>query len=122
MDAIVIYESLTGNTRKAGEAIAGQLTAAGVPTVACPITAVDYGALSRAELVVVGSWVDGFLVVGQRPGRIGRLENMPALAGTKAAAHVSYAINTRKALQNPSQAVAARRPRALGAPLTTRHN
>src|SRR3546814_783593 len=88
MDAIVIYESLTGNTRKAGEAIAGQLTAAGVPTVACPITAVDYGALSRAELVVVGSWVDGFIVVGQRPGRIGRIENMPALAEKKAAVYV----------------------------------
>src|SRR3546814_11976285 len=85
MDAIVIYESLTGNTRKAGEAIAGQLTAAGVPTVACPITAVASGALSRAEQVVVGSWVAGFLVVGQRPGRTGRIETMPARAGQTAA-------------------------------------
>src|SRR3546814_1949333 len=114
MDAIVIYESLTGNTRKAGEAIAGHLTAAGVPPVACPITAVDYGALTRAELVVVGSWVDGFIVVGQRPGRIGRIENMPALAGKKAAVYVSYAINPGKALQKLSDAVADRGADVLG--------
>src|SRR3546814_12221832 len=118
MDAIVIYESLTGNTRKAGEAIAGQLTAAGVPTVACPITAVDYGALSRAELVVVGSWVDGFIVVGTRPGRIGRIENMPALAGKTAAFYVSYASNPGKAPQKLSHAVPDRRPAVPGATTT----
>jgi flavodoxin len=106
MDAVVIYESLTGNTAKAGKAIAAQLTASGVPAVACPITQIDYAALSRAELVVVGSWVDGFLVVGQRPGRAGRIAQMPALAGKRAAVYLTYAIDPGKALQKMSDAVA----------------
>lgn len=106
MDAVVIFESLTGNTAKAGKAIAARLTANGVPAVACPITQIDYSALSRAELVVVGSWVDGFIVVGQRPGRAGRIAKMPALAGKRAAVYLTYAIDPGKALQKMSDAVA----------------
>ncbi len=114
MDAIVIYESLTGNTRTAGQAIAARLTAKGVPAVACPITQIDYQALARAELVVVGSWVDGFFVVGQRPGRAGRVASMPTLAGKRAAVFVTYALNAGKALQKLSDAVADRGADVLG--------
>src|SRR5687767_563896 len=71
--AVVIYESLTGNTRKAAELIAGDLRAAGHEAVACPTTAVDYQALHAADLVVVGGWTDGLFFVAQRPGRAGRL-------------------------------------------------
>jgi hypothetical protein len=97
--AIVIYESLTGNTRTAGEAIAQRLSASGVATRACPITAIDYQALSEADLVIVGSWVDGIFVVGQRPGRVGRVKAMPAIAGKKAAVYLTYAINPGRALE-----------------------
>jgi hypothetical protein len=112
--AIVIYESLTGNTRTAGEAIAQRLSASGVPAIACPITAVDYQALSEADLVIVGSWTDGVFVVGQRPGRVGRIKAMPAIAGKKAAVYLTYAINPGKALQKLSDAVALRGADVLG--------
>ena len=49
MHAVVIYESLTGNTAKAGRAIAAELTAHGLPTQAFPIKHIDYQALSEAE-------------------------------------------------------------------------
>ena len=45
MQAVVIYESLTGNTAKAGQAIAAALTAEGLPTQAFPIKKIDYQAL-----------------------------------------------------------------------------
>jgi hypothetical protein len=112
--AIVIYESLTGNTRTAGEAIAQRLTASGVPAKACAITAIDYQALSEADLVVVGSWVDGVFVVGQRPGRVGRIKAMPAIAGKKAAVYLTYAINPGKALQKLSDEVTRRGGDVLG--------
>ena len=114
MDAIVIYESLTGRTRSAGEAIAALLTQRGVPTTACPITHIDYQALSRAELVVVGSWVDGLIFVGQRPGRAGRIAAMPALAGKRAAVYLTYAIDAGHALQKLSDAVAGRGADVIG--------
>jgi len=112
--AVVIYESLTGNTAKAGRAIAAALSAEGLPTQAFPITAIDYQALSDAELVIVGSWVDGLIVVGQRPGRLGRIKGMPALAGKRAVVYLTYAIDPGKALQKMSDAVAARGAEVLG--------
>jgi hypothetical protein len=114
VEAVVIYESLTGNTAKAGRAIAAGLTAAGVRCQAFPITAIDYQALSRAELVVVGSWVDGLILVGQRPGRMGRITAMPALAGKKAVVYHTYAIDAGKSLQKLSAAVEGRGADVIG--------
>jgi hypothetical protein len=112
--AIVIYESLTGNTRTAGEAIAQRLTASGVVAKACPVTHIDYQALADADLVVVGSWVDGIFVVGQRPGRLGRITSMPTIAGKKTAVYVTYAINPGKALEKLADAVTRRGGEVLG--------
>ena len=120
MDAVVIYESLTGNTAKAGRAIAAALSAEGLPTRAFPITGIDYQALSDAELVIVGSWVDGLIVVGQKPGRLGRIKTMPALAGKRAVVYLTYAIDPGKALQKMSDAVAARGADVLGGQLIRR--
>ena len=120
MDAIVIYESLTGNTAKAGRAIAAGLTEAGLPTQAFPIKHIDFQALSKADLVIVGSWVDGLVVVGQKPGRLGRIKGMPALAGKKAVVYLTYAIDPGKALQKMSDAVAARGAEVLGGQIIRR--
>ena len=120
MDAIVIYESLTGNTAKAGRAIAAGLTEAGLPTQAFPIKHIDFQALSQADLVIVGSWVDGLVVVGQKPGRLGRIKGMPALAGKKAVVYLTYAIDPGKALQKMSDAVAARGAEVLGGQIIRR--
>jgi hypothetical protein len=114
VDAVVIYESLTGNTARAGRAIAEVLTAKGLPTRAFPITKIDYQALADADLVIVGSWVDGLILVGQRPGRLGRIKAMPALAGKRAVVYLTYAIDAGKALQKLSDAVAARGADVLG--------
>ena len=120
MDAVVIYESLTGHTAKAGHAIADGLTAAGVPTQAYPIKHIDFQALSQADLVIVGSWVDGLVVVGQRPGRLGRIKAMPALAGKRAVVYLTYAIDPGKALQKMADAVAARGAEVLGGQIIRR--
>ncbi len=91
MSAIVIYESLRGNTQRAGELIAANLTAAGVPATAWPIDAIDHQALSDADTVIVGSWTDGFFFFGQRPGRPWRLAKLPVIDGKKAYVYCTYA-------------------------------
>lgn len=114
MNAVVIYESLTGNTAKAGRAIAAELTASGLPTRAFPITKIDYQALADADLVIVGSWVDGLILVGHRPGRLGRINAMPALAGKQAIVYLTYAIDAGRSLEKLSAAVEARGAQVLG--------
>ncbi|MGF1596737.1 MAG: flavodoxin family protein [Acidimicrobiales bacterium] len=114
MKAIVIYESLTGNTRDAGHAIAAELTAAGVETAVSPITEVNLQALSEADLVVVGSWTDGLFFFGQRPGRVGRLARLPVIDGKRAAVYCTYAINAGKTLDKLAGIVGRRGGDVIG--------
>ena len=114
MRAVVIFESLTGNTAKAGRAVAAELSEAGIATQAFPIKEIDYQALADADLVIVGSWVDGLVFVGQRPGRLGRIKGMPALGGKKAFVYLTYAIDAGHSLQKLSDAVTARGAEVLG--------
>jgi hypothetical protein len=105
---VVIYESLTGTTREAAHLIRAELDASGVDATVCAIDAVDLAALAAADLVVVGSWVDGFVFVGQRPGRAGRLRSLPVIDGKKAAVFCTYAIDPGKTLTKLSDIVADR--------------
>lgn len=114
MRAVVIYESLTGNTRRASGLIATALTKAGVPTTAFPITRVDYEALAAADLVIVGTWTDGLVFFGQRPGRAGRLRGMPAVQGKKCVVFCTYAIDSGRALEKLSEIVADRGGDVIG--------
>ncbi len=106
MNGIVIYESLTGNTKAAAHLIADQLSSEGIDTIACPITKVDLQALSDADLVVVGSWTDGVVFFGQRPGRAGRISaNLPRIDGKKAVVYCTYAINSGPTLEKLARIV-----------------
>lgn len=115
MNAVVIYESLTGNTRRAGEVIAERLRRSGVPARAMPITGVDYQALTDADLVVVGSWTDGLFFIGQRPGRQGRLRTkLPYVQGKRCAVYCTYAIDPGRTLDKLVALVEARGADVIG--------
>ena len=99
MKATVIYESLTGNTRKAGEKIAEELNRSGIDTVACSIKMIDLQHLSESDLVVIGSWVDGMFFFGQKPAGVRRLVELPVIHGKKAAVYCTSALETGKTLE-----------------------
>jgi Flavodoxin domain len=98
MRAVVIYESLTGNTAKAARLIAEEVAARGVEVSIYPITDIGLKDLAEADIVFVGTWVDGLIVAGHRPGRVGRLRRMPVIDGKRVAAFMTYAIHAGKVL------------------------
>jgi hypothetical protein len=114
MRAIVVYESLTGNTRKAADLIVAEFERSGVSASACPISQVDLQALSHADLVVVGSWVDGMILFGQRPGRGGRLAKLPVIDGKTAAVYCTYAVDPGKTLAKLAKIVSRRGGEVVG--------
>ncbi len=114
MNAVVISESLTGNTRRAAGMIAAELVARGVRAVACPVTAIDFQALSAADVVIVGTWTDGIIFFGQRPGRAARLKAMPSMTGKKAVVFCTYAVDPGKTLDKLSDIVRARGGDVIG--------
>ena len=114
MKAVVIFESLTGNTRRLSHLLGDELRARGIATTVCPIMGIDLQALSEADLVFVGSWTDGLFIVGQRPGRAARIQTMPSLAGKQVVVFCTYAINSGKVLEKIGELVRFRGGDVLG--------
>jgi hypothetical protein len=114
VNAVVIYESLTGNTRRAGLLIAAGLQRAGWNASACPTTAIDYEALGAADLVVIGTWTDGTIFIGQRPGRAGRLRKLPVLDHKRSVVFITYAIDQGRTLEKLQAIVEERGAKVLG--------
>ena len=114
MNVVVVYESLTGNTRRAAELMGNELERRGVTVAVCNVTAIDYQALARADLVIMGSWVDGIFVIGQRPGRAGRLESFPPIDGKRCFVFCTFALNPGKTLQKMTAIMEGRGAEVLG--------
>jgi hypothetical protein len=93
MRVVVIYESLTGNTERAARVIAEEAQLRGAEAAVYNVTRIGLADLARADIVFIGTWVDGFILFGHRPGRAGRLLSMPVIDRKKAAIFCTYAIN-----------------------------
>ena len=98
MRAVVIYESLTGHTARAARLIGEAVAAEGVEVAIYPITDIGLKNLAEADIVFVGTWVDGLVLFGHRPGRAGRIRSMPVIDGKRVAAFMTYAIPAGRAL------------------------
>src|ERR1700753_3334227 len=98
MRALVIHESLTGNTRAVAHLIVDRLRAQGWEASECSARRVDLAALQQCDLLIVGTWVDGLILFGQRPGGRTHLAQLPLLHGKPTYAYAMYAIDAGKTL------------------------
>jgi flavodoxin len=98
MRAVVIYESLTGNTARAARLIAEEVAAHGVDVSVYPITDIGLKDLAEADVVFAGTWVDGLILFGHRPGGARHIKRMPVVDGKRVAAFMTYAVHAGKAL------------------------
>jgi flavodoxin I len=106
--AVVIYESLTGNTARAARLIADEVASRGVEVTIYNITDIGLKELAEADVVFIGTWVDGLVLFGHRPGRAGRIKRMPVVDGKPVAAFMTYAIHAGKALDRFSRVLTER--------------
>lgn len=108
MQALVIHESLTGNTRRAAGIVVEELKAHGWEASECSSRAVDLAALQQSDVVIIGTWVDGLILFGQRPGSSGKLSKIPLLAGKPTFVYVTYAVDAGKTLDKLTALVEGR--------------
>jgi len=106
MKAALLVESLTGNTWKAAELIADKLQQerwkiTGLSKVGKP----DLQSVHLADIVLVGTWTHGFVVVGQTPFALGNIANLPTMRGKKAACFLTFALNAGKSIDKLTDAV-----------------
>lgn len=115
MDAVIIYETLTGNTAEAARLIATELYRYSVDCRVYEIGAVDEERVAAADLVFVGTWTDGVIIAGQRPGRKGKfVKLLPDLAGTRCVTFCTYAVNPGKTVDKLGKVVAEHGGDVLG--------
>ena len=106
MKAVILFQSLTGNTRMAGELIAANLQQEGWGiTAVTPMKELQLAAIQEADVVIVGTWVHGLFVVGQAPWGIGAINNLPAMRGKLAATYCTFALNPGTTLDKLDRAV-----------------
>lgn len=122
MNAVIIYESLTGTTEKAAYRIASELTALRIDATPMPIKQVDEAALAAADLVVIGTWTDGIFVVGQKPARAKRIAALPSLAGKRAVVYCTYALDPGHTLEKLVAVVEGLGAEVIGGYAILRHN
>lgn len=110
---LIAYESRSGNTK----AVAGRLQEALNPIsaeVTClPLNRVGAAELAEADLLVLGTWVEGFVVARVGPAKATKawLAQLPRMAGVEVALFCTYRVDpkgTLAAMRKPLEAKGAR--------------
>lgn len=122
MRAAIIYNSLTGTTKKAAHRIASELAALRVEATPVSVDEVDPTIVGGADLVIVGTWTDGIIVVGQKPAGRRKLRSLPSLAGKKAVVYCTYAVDPGQTLSKLVAEVEALGAEVLGGFAIARHS
>jgi flavodoxin len=100
MRVVVLYESRTGNTRRAAELLGGAAAAQGHSVAVHPVRSFDFKELALADVVLVGTWCDGLILLGHRPGSARQIDkHLPVLDGKQVGVFMTYAINPGKGLR-----------------------
>ncbi len=97
MKVVVLFESRTGNTEKAAEYIAAALERVGAEVILAPAAWPPLDDLAEADLVFIGTWVDGAIIAGHRPGGMPVLRRLPMLWDIPVAAFMTYAVHAGRA-------------------------
>ena len=115
MKAALLIESLTGNTRRAGDLIAADLQQAGWGvTGVSPVKQPDFASIQDAEMIIVGTWVHGLFVVGQAPWGVAAISQLPPMQGKKAAVFCTFALSPGKTLDRLTTVVSQRGAEVIG--------
>jgi flavodoxin len=99
MDAVIIYESLTGTTQRAARLIGDGFFDHQIGTQLFSLATVDPDAIAAADVVIVGTWTDGLLIVGQKPAKKKKIKQLPSLAGKPCFVFCTYAIHPGKTVE-----------------------
>jgi flavodoxin len=94
MHVVIVYETSTGTTAKAAEAMGRQFLAQGHRCDVLSVSKADPAEVVKADLICIGGWVHGFFVVGQHPsgGALKFIARLGNLSGKQVAVFCTYKI------------------------------
>ena len=94
--AIVVYRSHSGVTRRYGEEIAAFLPARGIAARVVSVGECDLESLADADYLLLGCWTSGLFVILQHPDEpwLAFVREMPATPQPKVALFTTYQLRT----------------------------
>ena len=94
--ALIVHHSKLGKTRRFAEAIGGHLASLGVEPTVVSIKAFRPEMLDAIDLVLLGAWTHGLMIVGQHPDEEWRefARALPPLGQRRVGLFTTYLIAT----------------------------
>ena len=116
MNIAIVYDSSTGTTAKAAEAMGKTLEAHGHQCRVQSVEHADPADVSEADLICIGSWVKGLFIILQRPTERSMqfIERLGNLTGKKAMVFCTYKVATGSMLSRMSKALEGKGAKVLG--------
>ncbi|MDJ0751880.1 MAG: flavodoxin family protein [Ardenticatenaceae bacterium] len=107
MNISIVYDSSTGITAKAAEAMGKKLTQHGHQCQVQSVGDVNPGVIARADLLLVGGWVNGLFIIRQHPsaGAMNFIERLDNLAGKNTVVFCTYKLAAGSTLKQMKQAL-----------------
>ena len=122
MKVVVLHQSRTGNTKKAAELIGGAVQSSGASVSVRSVSNIDYKELADADLIFVGTWVDGLIMCGHRPGDSGKIKKVPKLWDKKVVAFMTHALNPGNAAEKMASLLEEHGANVLASRSLNRHH
>jgi flavodoxin len=115
MKVLVAYESQGGITMRTANALAESARGGGHDATARPLREVGGADLVGVDLLIVGTWVEGFVVARVGPAKAARrwVAGLPELAGVPTAVFCTYAFHPKGTLGQLSTMLEARGARVV---------
>ncbi len=116
MNIAIVYDSKTGTTAKAAEAMAKTMEGIGHQCQVRYIGSADPAEVSEADLICIGSWVKGLFIIMQHPTERSMqfIERLGDLTGKKAVVFCTYKLATGSTLPQMAKALEGKGAQVVG--------
>lgn len=115
MHVLVLYQSRNGHTRDAAEAIAQAARSMNHETVVESVSQVRAADIEKADVLFVGTWVQGFILFGVKPaGADLWVPALPPLESRAVGVFCTYAFSPRGSLRALATMLEARGATVVG--------
>ncbi len=110
MNIAIVYDSSTGTTKKAAEAMGKTLEVQGHQVRVQSVNDADPAEVSAADLICIGSWVQGLFIIMQHPTGMTTyfINQLGDLTGKKAVVFCTYKLAVGSTMTQMAKALEAK--------------
>jgi len=116
MNIAIVYDSSTGTTAKAAEAMGKIMEAQGHQCQVQRVVEADPAGVSAADLICIGSWVKGLFIIRQHPteGTMRFINQLENLEGKDAMVFCTYKLAIGSSLRQMASALEGKGAQVVG--------